>query len=283
MSRIKDLLTKYEIRPSKNLGQHFVSDPNTIQRILRFAFNSDALNQDEGPPLIVEVGAGLGALTLGLADFAKEVIAIEADKRLLPALEEVLKSEAKSNVKVLAGDAMETDFEELTQSRPYRLVANLPYNIAARLIIKVLEESPSAVELTVMVQKEVAEKFLAKPGDSIFGLLSLKAQFLAEIKSGGKISPNVFYPRPGVDSELLKLTPQKQPVKNPELIFELATTAFQKRRKMLRKSLEKSVRPEHFLAAGLQGSARPQELRLQDWDRLVQTVAGSSPAAPDMS
>ena len=288
MSRLKELLNKYEISPRKSLGQHFVVDPNTIQRILRFAFDDThsggahsggALPVSREPGLVIEIGAGLGALTLGLADKAQQVIAIETDQKLIPALREVLSE--KSNVELIHSDALTLDFATLdfatldftelsdSPNAGCRLVANLPYNIATRLILKILQEAPFISELTVMVQKEVAGRFLAKPGDSTFGLVSLKAQFYARITSGGKISPNVFYPKPAVDSELLKLVRSEKSVSNPELIFELATAAFQKRRKMLRRSLVSVAEPEHFEAAKIPPSARPQELGIYDWDRLA--------------
>ncbi len=266
MSSLKELLSRHGINPKKSLGQNFVIDPNTIGRILAFG-------KIQKTDCVVEIGAGCGALTAGLAGIAKKVIAIETDEQLLPILKEALNTASTANtggVNIVHADAMSLDFQELLGNEPHKLVANLPYNIAARLILKVLESYPQISELVVMVQKEVAENFLAEPGDSNFGRLALKAQFYAEISSGGKVTPFVFYPKPKVDSALLRFVRRGALASdNPKPAFQLADAAFSKRRKMIRRSLADILNYQAFEKAGIDPTARPQELSFLEWDLLA--------------
>ena len=162
-TRIRDLARRHGFRPSQALGQNFVVDPNTIRRIVRLA----ALAPGDA---VLEVGAGVGSLTVALAAQAERVVAVEIDRRLLPALAEVVGG--TSSVTVVPGDALELDYRALLGGRPHRLVANLPYNVATPLIARVLEEVPEVADLLVMVQREVGQRLVAAPGSRTYGALS---------------------------------------------------------------------------------------------------------------
>lgn len=267
-SDLKSMMEKHDLRPSKSLGQNFVVDPNTILKIIR------AANIEKGEQ-ILEIGAGLGSLTSQLSVNSK-VVAIELDRYLVPALEEVLNHFGKrENVEIVQEDAMKIDWQEFFTQRQgiWKMVANLPYNIATPLLVTLLENVPAIQAMYVMVQLEVGERFAASPKSKAYGIPSVKAQYWAETKVLGKVSPNVFLPVPKVDSAILQIIRKPSP---PEVNYanfsRLIQTAFQHRRKMLRKSLNTLIPVTNFSIAGISPQARPEELSVADWVKLAKTL-----------
>ena len=252
------LLRRHDVHPRRSLGQHFVIDPNTVARVVRLA---DIVPGQR----VVEIGAGCGALTVGLAAAGAAVLAVEIDERLVSALAEVT---AELEVEVLRADA--TDLaswsprlaaadDSAGTGEGWKLVANLPYNVATPLLLDVLDDLPQITTMVVMVQREVAERLAATPGSSAYGLPSLKVACWAEAKVLGRVPPTVFWPRPRVESALLGIRRRPSPAAgNVDDLYRLARRAFAQRRKMLRRSLHGLVEPATFAAAGVDPSARPR-------------------------
>ncbi len=265
---LMDLMSRYHIKPSKSLGQNFVTDPNTIHRIIRAA---DIQPGDQ----IVEIGPGLGSLTSELSKLGK-VVAIEFDRFLLPAISDVLKLRGiEKNVEILHADAMSISWPEFFSQRSgsWKMISNLPYNIASPLLITLLEEAPEISEILVMVQKEVAERFAATPRTSAYGIPSVKSQLLAEVTIVGKVSPEVFYPKPRVDSALLRL--KRRTVHEPvdqEAFNLLLRKAFTQRRKMIRKSIGKELAPSTLRKIEVDPKSRPEELTVAQWVTLANSL-----------
>ena len=265
---VADLLRRHEVRPRRSLGQHFVIDPNTATRIVRLAGVAPGER-------IVEIGAGCGALTVALADAGAAVLAIEIDGRLVGALAEVC---AGRPVEVLQADATDTAAwaRYLTGGERWRLVANLPYNIATPLLLDTLDGLPQISAMLVMVQEEVAERLAATPGQGAYGLPSLKVACRARAEILGRVPPTVFWPRPRVSSALLAIDRLPEPAAdNIDDLYRLARRAFGQRRKMLRASLRGIVAPAAFAAAGVDPAARPEDLGVADWSCLAAAVAAT--------
>jgi 16S rRNA (adenine1518-N6/adenine1519-N6)-dimethyltransferase len=228
--RVRELLARHGLRPSKALGQHYLADPNTARKVVRLA----AVEPGE---TVLEVGPGLGSLTLALREAGAAVVAVEADPRLLPALAEVLGDDPL--VKVELADALRVDLAGLAP-HARRLVANLPYSIAATLVLEVLAEVPAIGHLVVMVQREVGERLAAAPGSAAYGAPSAKLAALAEARILAPVSRRVFVPEPHVDSVLLGVVRRAHPAVAGLGHAELARVidaAFGQRRKTLRNAL----------------------------------------------
>jgi 16S rRNA (adenine1518-N6/adenine1519-N6)-dimethyltransferase len=262
---VADLLDRHGITPSRALGQNFVADPNTVRRIARLA--------GVGPgDHVVEVGPGLGSLTLALAETGAAVTAIELDRHVVPALREVVGDHA---VRIVEADAMALDWDAVLDvaagTQPWRLVANLPYNVATPLVLDVLDRVPRIVSLLVMVQREVGERLAAPPGSAVYGIPSVRVAYWATASVVGTVPPAVFVPRPKVESALVRIERRPSPAVDvdPTQLFLLVRTAFGQRRKMLRRSLARLVDPDQFHAAGVSPEARPEELSIEDWGRLT--------------
>jgi 16S rRNA (adenine1518-N6/adenine1519-N6)-dimethyltransferase len=274
--RIHDLLEEHSLAPRRDLGQNFVADPNTVHRIADLA--------RVGPgDRVLEIGAGLGSLTLALADTGAEVTALEIDRGIVPVLREVVAD--RENVEVIEGDAMRLDWDAtLDPDIPWVLVANLPYNVATPLVCDLLDGVPQVQRILVMVQREVAERFAAAPSTSAYGAVSVKAAYWGKARIVGLVPASVFVPRPNVESALVELTrhnpmPAHLAAVDPEQLFPLVRTAFGQRRKMLRKSLSGVVTAEQFEAADVLGTSRPEELSVAAWVRLltaIQTATGDT-------
>jgi len=269
-TQIRDLARRHGFRPSKSLGQNFVIDPNTIRRIVRLA---GVAREDR----VLEVGAGVGALTLALAERAGAVTAIEIDRRLLPALREVVGD--LPNVEVVAGDAMSLDYPSLLGGLPHRMVSNLPYNIATPLLARMLADVPEIEELVVTVQREVGERLVAPPGSRTYGAISLLVAFHCEASLLGRVPATVFWPVPSVESVLVRLTRRPRPVDvEPAELMGVVHAAFSQRRKTVRNSLASTLgRPtgevEAALAsAGLDPGGRAETLGLEEFARLTEAL-----------
>jgi 16S rRNA (adenine1518-N6/adenine1519-N6)-dimethyltransferase len=255
------------LRAKRALGQNFVVDANTVRRIAKLA------NVDEHPH-VLEIGAGLGSLTLALAEIAQSVTAVEVDDALLPLLNENVGH--LPNVSVIHADAMRLEWNALLgEHTDWALVANLPYNVATPLIADVLDFVPQVSRMLVMVQKEVAERFSASPSTPAYGALSVKVAFHATSRIVGLVPASVFLPRPNVESALVEIVRHKTPIDptvDAKQLFSLIKMGFAKRRKMLRGSLAGRVSPEQFDAADITPTARAEELTVHDWLRLAHVL-----------
>ncbi len=264
-TQINALLEAHDLGPSRALGQNFVVDPNTVRRIARLA--------GVGPETpVVEIGAGLGSLTLALAETGASVTAVEIDRHLRPILEQVVEG---LDVTVVAGDAMELDWDELLAAHPrWVLVANLPYNVATPLVLDLLRDVPAIERMLVMVQLEAGERLVAEPGSGAYGIPSVKVALRATSRLVGKVSPDVFLPRPRVDSALVEIVrrPALAVDADPDQLVALVERAFNQRRKMLRRSLADLVTADQFEEAGIDPQDRPERLGIEDWGRLTRAV-----------
>lgn len=277
---MRALLAAHGLRPSRALGQHYLVDPNTARKVVRLA-------QVEAGETVLEVGPGLGSLTLALREAGALVVAVEADARLLPALAEALGDDP--GVRVVRADAVRADLAALAPEAR-RLVANLPYNIAATLVLRVLTDYPRYRWLTVMVQREVGERLAAAAGTSAYGATSAKVAALAEARLLAPVSRKVFLPEPHVDSVLVSLT---RTAEHPALagvawatLDRVIDAAFSQRRKTLRNSLRTlGLGPDEVealgRAAGVDLGLRAERLDVSAFAALARALEAT--AASDKS
>ena len=273
------LLDDNGLVPSRALGQNFVADPNTVERIARLA----GLHPGDQ---VIEIGAGLGSLTLALAATGAAITAIEIDRRLTP----VLAGLVPDNVRVVEADALTLDWDEvlghLDASTRYVLVANLPYNVATPLVMTLLEGVPQITRMIVMVQREVAERLAAHPGGRVYAGVSARLSYFAEARIVGYVSPEVFIPRPHVASALMEIVRRDAPAVEPavagyEEIATLVRAGFAARRKMLRRALAGLISEAGFAAAGIAPTARAETLGIVDWGKLAQWKRTQSEHLPN--
>lgn len=248
-AEIRDLAGRLGVRPTKQLGQNFVHDAGTVRKIVRTAGVQPG-------DRVVEIGPGLGSLTLGLLEAGADVIAVEIDRALaarLPATIAERMPQAQSRFEVLHADALEVT--ELPGRAPTALVANLPYNVAVPVLLTFLSRFDSLDRVLVMVQAEVADRLAAGPGSRTYGVPSVKAAWYATAHRAGTIGRSVFWPVPNVDSALVSLERRDPPVTTAsrEQVFAVVDAAFAQRRKTLRSAL-----------AGLAGSPAAAEAALRD-------------------
>ena len=269
---IRDLAAQLGIRPTKTLGQNFVIDPNTIRRIVAAADITD--NET-----VLEVGPGLGSLTLGLADAARQVVAVEIDPplaRQLPHTIAKFRPDKAQNVHVVLMDALKVT--ELPHT-PDALVANLPYNVAVPVLLHLFAQFPSIRRALVMVQDEVADRLAAKPGSKIYGVPSVKASWYAEVFKAGVIGKNVFWPAPKINSGLVGFRMRPQPLADIDRdeVFTVIDAAFAQRRKTLRAALASwagsGARAEAILTeAGITPTERGEKLDIHGYIRIAQAA-----------
>ena len=275
-SDVRRLADDVGVSPRKSLGQNFVVDGNTIRRIVRLA----ELDDDEH---VLEIGPGLGSLTLGLLAAGHRVTAIEIDPRLAVALPETVAEFAPGcadRLTVLQADAAKL---ASVPTEPTALVANLPYNVGVPILLHSLATFPSIQRGLVMVQTEVAQRLAAKPGEAAFGVPSLKLAWFAEAKLVGKVPAKVFWPVPRVESSLVAFrhtAPPRTEVPR-ERVFELINAAFGQRRKTLRASLSRLVGREvlqsALAAADIPPTQRPERLSLPDFVRIAEMIPATGP------
>lgn len=260
---IGELLERGGLSPRRDLGQNFVADANTVRRIARLA--------EVGPgDHVVEIGAGLGSLTLALAETGADVLAVEVDRGVVPILREI--TAALPNVRVVEADAMKADWATLLDGHDkWVMVANLPYNVATPLVCDLLDEVPAIDRMLVMVQREAAERFCAAPRTPQYGAVTVKIAYWATARIAGHVPASVFVPRPNVESSLADIRRRSNPATDAprEALFTLMRTAFGQRRKMLRRSLAGVVDPIVFEEAGIDSQRRPEELDVHEWGRLA--------------
>lgn len=238
-AQVRSLAERLGVTPTKKLGQNFVHDPNTVRKIIRLADVKAGQN-------VLEIGPGLGSLTLGLTEVGARVTAVEIDDRLASWLPEtVAHHQPDAQLSVVHSDALAV---ESLPTPPELLVANLPYNVSVPILMHLLESFPSITGGLVMVQQEVGERIQAAPNSKIYGAPSAKAAWYGRWTIAGSVSRKIFWPVPGVDSVLVGFQKYEQPLGSEEerqLTFELINAAFANRRKMLRQSLQTAVSPEH--------------------------------------
>jgi len=271
---VQGLLDEHRISPKKSLGQHFLADPNTARRIVALA---DVAPHD----LVVEIGPGIGSLTLALLDAGAAVLAVELDAKLASVLEAVLE-DAGLRAEITIADALQVDWSALLADRgPWACVSNLPYNVAVPVVVRVLEEAPGVDRLLVMVQREVGERLAAGPGDEQYGAVSVKVAYYAEAAVVGVVPPTVFVPRPKVDSVLVQMRRRASPpvtVPSEAQLFTLVRAGFAQRRKMLRRALAPVLgdRAEAVLmGAGVEPTARAEVLGLEQWAAVARSAAAA--------
>jgi 16S rRNA (adenine1518-N6/adenine1519-N6)-dimethyltransferase len=263
-AQIRELAARLGLRPTKQWGQNFVVDANTVKKIVRLA--------EVGPKdVVVEVGPGLGSLTLALLPEAGHVTAVEVDPALAAALPETVKSLAPAyadRLTLVHADALRV--RELPGPPPTALVANLPYNVSVPVVLGFLESFPSLERVLVMVQLEVAERLAAKPGSKVYGVPSVKAAWYADVRLAGTVSRSVFWPVPNVDSGLVSLVrrPAPETTASREDVFACIDAAFAQRRKTLRAALASwagsPARAEEILrAAGIDPRTRGEQLGVE--------------------
>jgi len=270
---VRALASRLGVRPTKHRGQNFVIDANTVRRIVREA----ALRPDD---VVVEVGPGLGSLTLALVGAVSHVVAIEIDPVLAAALPETLATYAADlagRCEVLAADALR--IEAVPGPPPTALVANLPYNVSVPVLLHLLALLPSLEKGLVMVQSEVADRLAAAPGSKVYGVPSVKAAWYADVRRAGAIGRNVFWPAPNVDSGLVSWRRREPPstTATREKVFAVVDAAFAHRRKALRGALRdlagSSEAAQGALGeAGIDPLTRGESLTVQEFARLAEAL-----------
>ncbi|MEU8135595.1 16S rRNA (adenine(1518)-N(6)/adenine(1519)-N(6))-dimethyltransferase RsmA [Streptodolium elevatio] len=278
---IRELAGALGVRPTKQLGQNFVIDANTVRRIVRTA----EVRPDD---VVVEIGPGLGSLTLALLEAADRVVAVEIDPvlaRHLPTTVEARMPERADRFALVHADAMTVT--ELPGPPPTALVANLPYNVSVPVLLHMLQTFPSIERTLVMVQSEVADRLAARPGGKVYGVPSVKAAWYADVKRAGAIGRNVFWPAPNVDSGLVSLVRREPPATTAtrEEVFAVVDAAFAQRRKTLRAALagwagSPAAAEEALVAAGVDPKARGEALDVGQFTRIAEAGTRSRPGCP---
>jgi 16S rRNA (adenine1518-N6/adenine1519-N6)-dimethyltransferase len=273
-TEIRELASKLDLKPTKKLGQNFVTDQNTVEKIVR----TSKVSKDS---VVLEVGPGLGSLTLALLATGAKVFAVEIDQRLAELLPITAKAKGFSGdqLEVINKDALEITTNEV--KNPNILVANLPYNVSVPVIIHILETFPSIENYLVMVQSEVADRLAASPGSRTYGSPSVKLQWYGEVSKAGSVSRSVFWPVPNVDSDLVQITRKKdvdQSIRKE--LFAVVDAAFSQRRKMLRSALSSmcagSEKASEILeSAQIDPQLRGEALNVDDYVRLTYAMKKS--------
>jgi 16S rRNA (adenine1518-N6/adenine1519-N6)-dimethyltransferase len=276
---VRALAAELGIRPTKRLGQNFVTDPNTVRRIVRAARLAD-------DDVVLEVGPGLGSLTLALLPHARAVVAVELDPVLAERLPRTVAERLPSladRLTVLHADALRI---ESLPAQPTALVANLPYNVAVPVVLHLLERFPTLATVLVMVQKEVADRLAAGPGGRVYGVPSVKARWYCTVEPAGNIGTSVFWPVPHVESGLVRMTRREPPpsVAGREAVFTVVDAAFSQRRKTLRSALatlagSAAAAEAALRQAGVDPGARGEQLDVADFVRIADALAGGRASA----
>ena len=269
---VRALAAELGIRPTKRLGQNFVTDPNTVRRIVRAARLAD-------DDIVLEVGPGLGSLTLALLPHARQVVAVELDPVLAGRLPSTVAERLPAfadRLTVLNEDALRvTDLP----ADPTALVANLPYNVAVPVVLHLLETFPSIATVLVMVQKEAADRLAADPGSRVYGVPSVKARWYGTVEAAGNVGTSVFWPVPHVDSGLVRITRGTPPASRVgrQATFAVVDAAFSQRRKTLRSALagvagSPAAAEEALRAAGVDPGLRGEQLGVDDFVRVADAL-----------
>jgi 16S rRNA (adenine1518-N6/adenine1519-N6)-dimethyltransferase len=265
----RDLAARHGIRPSKSLGQSFLVDPNLARAIVADAAVGPA-------DRVLEIGPGLGALTVPLADTGAEVLAVEFDRALEPALREVLGPFPRVRLEI--GDALRIDWPKALGDGEWKLISNLPYNIAVPLLLDMLEGAPQIRSYLVMVQRVVGERLVAEPGEQAYGSVSVRVGYRADATLVRRVPASVFWPRPKVESVLVRLTPRTPPVDvDRDMLFRVVEEGFAERRKTMtnalrRLGLDAPAAVRVMTACGLRPDARAESLALREFARVADAL-----------
>lgn len=276
-----EILQKYEYKFKKQFGQNFLIDPHVLNKTVKAA----GITKED---LVIEIGPGIGTLTQYLCEAAREVVAVEIDRKLIPILkEDTLKD--YDNITIINDDILKLDLNQLVEEKnnghPVKIVANLPYYITTPIIMGLLEKHVPVDKITVMVQKEVALRMQAQPGTKAYGAISLAVQYYAEPYIAAYVPKNCFMPRPNVDSAVITLTLHREPVihvQDEKLMFRLIRASFNQRRKTLVNGLSndeglsysKEAIIEAFDLIGLSHDIRGEKLTLTEFAKLSNAIGG---------
>lgn len=275
-----EIIQKYEFAFQKKFGQNFLIDPHVLDKIIQAA----GVTKDD---MVLEIGPGIGTMTQYLADAARQVVAVEIDTNLIPILEETLRD--YDNIKVINDDILKVDIKELAEQynhgHPIKVVANLPYYITTPIIMGLFEGGVPIDNITVMVQKEVADRMQVGPGSKDYGALSLAVQYYAEPYIVANVPPNCFIPRPNVGSAVIRLTRHAEPpveVKDAAFMFKLIRASFNQRRKTLQNGLNNSPEinftreeiVEAIESLGVSKTIRGEALTLAQFANLANYLCG---------
>lgn len=273
-----EVLQKYRFNFQKKLGQNFLIDTHVLDKII----DASGVTEDD---FVLEIGPGIGTMTQYLCERAREVVAVEIDKNLIPILSDTLKN--YSNVTVINEDILKLDIcklaEEKNQGKPIKVVANLPYYITTPIIMGLFESHVPIDSITIMVQKEVAERMQEKPGSKEYGALSLAVQYYAKPEIVANVPPNCFMPRPNVGSAVIRLTRHEKPpveVEDEKLMFRIIRASFNQRRKTLANGLNnspeihlpKEVIQESIVSLGVPENIRGEALSLEQFAELSNEI-----------
>jgi 16S rRNA (adenine1518-N6/adenine1519-N6)-dimethyltransferase len=285
MTSTIQLIRKWKFHPSKRMGQNFLSDPNAAEMIIR---RSGISSED----IVLEIGPGLGAMTIPAAGIAKKVYAVEKDKRIVPILTEELLRKGITNASVIVKNILDFDINELSkkENRDIIIIGNLPYNISSQILVKLLHSRSIIRYAVLMFQKELAERIAAEPGGRDYGRLSVMLRYCAEIETLSNVKAAQFYPKPGVDSTILKIVFRREyenRADDEEFLFSVIKAAFSKRRKTLKNSLAgnwplvDAKRAGEFLSdSGIDPSRRAETLSVSEFVKLC-NVANKAIVSPE--
>lgn len=266
----REMMQAYGLNPKKSLGQNFMHDPNTIEKI---AATAEIMPDDT----VVEIGPGTGELTERLAQAARHVMAIEIDERLTPILEERFADTA--NVYFIFQDVLKTDVLQLVGNKPFIVVANVPYYITTAILEHLLEQPHRPKRIVITMQYEVAQRICAEPDDMT--VLSNSVQYYGKPQIVSKLSPAVFWPRPGIDSAILRIDTYDKPIvetPSDKLFFRVVKAGFSQKRKQLRNSLsgglqvKSKVAGQYLEVADIDSKRRAETLSLEEWGRLTRAI-----------
>lgn len=278
---INEIKNKYGIKPIKSLGQNFIIDKNIIDKIIEKSMIGKG-------DLVIEIGPGIGVLTAAAAEKASKVIAIEIDKKLIPILEETLSE--YNNIEIINNDIMKINFREILEQnkeingqriKGVKILGNLPYYITTPIIMKILEDRVVADSITVMLQKEVADRIKAKPGSKIYGALSVAVQYYCNVVHVANVSKEVFVPRPKVDSSVIRLDLRKEKpflLNDENIFFAVVKAGFGQRRKTLLNSLTgiygltKDEIASIIESSGIDPGRRAETLQLKEFAVLANMI-----------
>ncbi len=266
---VQRIIKKYDFKLEKSLGQNFLIDKNIIEKIIRAL---DIQKED----LLIEIGPGIGTLTSAVADYAGKVKAIEIDKNLIPILEETLSE--YENVEIIHNDILKTDLRQLIleekKLKQVKVLGNLPYYITTAIIMKILKERNRISDIVIMIQKEVADRIKAFPGNKDYGSLSIAVQYLCDVEQVASVPKNVFIPKPKVDSSVIHLKIRPEPpvhVLDEDFFYKVVRAAFGQRRKTLLNSLSsnmninKEILKEVLLFCKIDPARRAETLTIEEF------------------
>jgi 16S rRNA (adenine1518-N6/adenine1519-N6)-dimethyltransferase len=273
-SKTREIVSHFEFKFSKSLGQNFLVDQNILDKIV------EAANLD-GESSAIEIGPGIGTLTQDLAKVCNKVVAIELDDNLIPILNETLAN--YENIKVIHEDALKVDFKKIIEEeglKKVKVVANLPYYVTTPIITKLFAENPGIESIVVMIQKEVAERLAAKPGSKEYGSITLLAQYYSDVSKVTKVAASCFMPNPKVESAVIKMDIRQEPrvkVMDEKLFFRIIRDSFNMRRKTLWNTLKQvglsdEKMQEAFQAAGIDQKRRGETLSIEEFAKLSDEV-----------